>query len=79
MELGDNREINDLRLELESKKYYNKTLRMQMIIYIVDRISLNTGGLTYLSNNHEHIRLLAIQLVDADSNELIEMFNKIVT
>lgn len=79
MELGDNKQINDLRLEIASKTYGNDIMKMQLIIYIIDRLSLNVGGLTYLQNDDEHIRLLAVQLVDANYLELIEMFKKIVT
>lgn len=78
MELGNDKQVNDLRLEISSKEYGNSIMRMQLMIYIIDRCSLNTGGLAYLPNEEEHIRLLAVQLVDADYKELIEMFNKIV-
>lgn len=78
MELGDNKQINDLRLEIASKTYGNNIMKMQLIIYIIDRISLNVGGIANLKNDDEHIRLLAIELVDADYLELIKMFNKIV-
>lgn len=78
MELGDNKQINNLRLEIASKTYGNDIMKMQLMIYIIDRISINVGGLANLPNDDEHIRLLAIELVDADYLELIEMFNKIV-
>lgn len=78
LHLSDDKEMNQSKLELETAKFENTVARNNLIIRIVDRISMNVGGIGFLVNKDEYIRALAEELALADAKDLIAIFDKIV-
>lgn len=76
--LGDNPEINAYKVELDAKLHYIQVLRIHMYIQIIDRVSMFNGGIDGKSNSKTFIRELAEKLAIANTDELIEMYDKIV-